>query len=77
MGSDVVRLDTFGSEIVDAVLKEAGMTRAFVERLEAQHAATTAVEGPTARAIEASLNATLQFLYARMAAATLGLPYVK
>jgi hypothetical protein len=53
------------------------MTRAFVERLEAQHAATTAVEGPTARAIEASLNATLQFLYARMAAATLGLPYVK
>jgi len=73
MSSEVVRLDTFRPDVVEAVLSEVGMTRQFAERLETQLDAALASEGPTAQAIASSLNATLQVLYERMAVATLGL----
>jgi len=74
MSSEVVRLDTFRPDVVDAVLRELGMTREFVENLEAQYEAKAEAEGFVDRAIASSLNTTLQLLYERMAAATHGLP---
>jgi hypothetical protein len=77
MSSEVVWLDTFRPDVVEAVLGEVAMTREMLEQLEAQYEASVRTEGRTARATESSQNATLQLLYARMAAWTLGLPYVK